>query len=161
MSNTLPNPTGPVFSLHAQLVTEGNAASRNSPRLRAMQPVQRSQEAKVQRLLNFLQPGTYVQPHCHPLPHASESMCLLSGAIDILIFEENGTLIARYPLTPQSPLIDIEPGTWHGLVVKEKDTVIFEVKRGPYDATTDKTFAPWAPAEDSPEAADYLASLIY
>ncbi len=124
-----------------------------------MQPVQRSQEARVQRLLNFLQPGTYVQPHCHPLPHATESMCLLSGALDVLIFKENGSLINRIPLTMESPLIDIEPGTWHGLIVREADTVIFEVKQGPYDPSTDKTFATWAPPEHSPEAPAYLLAL--
>jgi len=159
MSKALPNPVGPVFSLPPQLLIEGKAASRESPRLRVMQPVQRNQEARVQRLLNFLQPGTYVQPHCHPLPHAIESMCLLSGALDVLIFDQDGTPTARYPLNRQLPLIDIEPGTWHGLIVRAADTVIFEIKHGPYDPNTDKTFASWAPPEGSPDAPKYLSKL--
>jgi len=159
MSKALPNPVGPVFSLPPELLIEGKQASRKSLRLRVMQPVQRSQEARVQRLLNFLQPETYVQPHCHPLPHATESMSLLSGALDVLIFDQDGSLTEHYPLNLQSPLIDIEPGTWHGLIVREPDTVIFEIKQGPYDPTTDKTFAPWAPPEGSPEATTYLSQL--
>ena len=159
MPKALPNPIGPVFSVTPDLLHEGKQTSRESPRLRVMQPVQRSQDARVQRLLNFLQPGTYVQPHCHPLPHATESMCLLSGALDVLIFDNDGNITARHPLTPAFPLIDIEPGTWHGMVVCEPDTVIFEIKQGPYDPITDKTFANWAPPETSPEVAAYMAGL--
>ena len=159
MPNALPNPKGPIFTVTPELLDQGKHASRKSPRLRTMQPVQRSQQARVQRLLNFLQPGTYVQPHCHPLPHATESMCLLSGALDVLIFDESGNITSRYPLTPESPLIDIEPGIWHGLVVRQPDTVIFEIKQAPYDPTTDKNFASWAPSEGSPEAPEYLAKL--
>jgi cupin fold WbuC family metalloprotein len=56
-------------------------------------------------------------------------------------------------------LIDLEPDLWHGMIVLEADTVIFEVKRGPYDPATDKEFASWSPQEDSPEVAAYLTTL--
>jgi hypothetical protein len=38
--------------------------------------------------------------------------------------------------------------------------VCFEVKAGPYDAATDKEFAPWAPREGDPSAPEYLAKLL-
>ena len=41
----------------------------------------------------------------------------------------------------------------------EPDTVVFEVKPGPYQPTSDKDFAPWAPAEGGPDAPAYLADL--
>lgn len=159
MSDTLPNPAGPLFILTPELMTAGKRASRASPRRRIMQPVQRSQEARVQRLLNFVQPETYVRPHCHPLPHATESMCLIEGSLDVLIFDETGIEIGRYALSRCNPIIDLEPGTWHGMIVREPDTVIFEVKQGPYDAATDKKFAPWAPAEGTSEAGSFLENL--
>ncbi|MFT6382681.1 MAG: cupin fold WbuC family metalloprotein [Akkermansiaceae bacterium] len=56
-------------------------------------------------------------------------------------------------------MIDLEPDLWHGMIVLEADTVIFEVKRGPYDPATDKEFASWSPQEDSPEVAAYLTTL--
>ncbi|MGD8861079.1 MAG: hypothetical protein PVI30_13820 [Myxococcales bacterium] len=34
----------------------------------------------------------------------------------------------------------------------EPDTLIYEVKPGPWSAATDKSFAPWAPAEGDPGA---------
>lgn len=160
MSNALPNPTGEVFSLDPLTLEAAREASRTSPRKRMIKPVQRSQKAKVQRLLNFLQPGTYIRPHCHPLPHATESVCLLSGHLEVLIFTSDGQIKDRLHLTPASPLIDLEPGVWHGMLVHEADTTIFEVKQGPYDPQTDKEFAPWAPAEDSPEVSQFLAGLL-
>ena len=159
MSNALPNPIGEVFALTDSLFEKGKCASRESPRLRMIQPVQREQSAKVQRLLNFLQPGTYIRPHCHPLNHATESVCLLSGHLEVLIFSPEGSICARHHLTTMSPLIDIEPETWHGMIVHALDTVIFEVKQGPYNPETDKEFAPWAPEEGSPEVNAFLNGL--
>jgi cupin fold WbuC family metalloprotein len=160
MANALPNPSGDVFILNESILSDGKRASRESPRKRMIIPVQRNQDASVQRLLNFLQPGTYIRPHRHPLPHATESICLLEGHLEILIFHPGGKIKERHHLTPQSPLIDIEPGIWHGMIVKAPDTLIFEVKQGPYDPKTDKDFAAWSPLEDAPEAELYLNSLL-
>lgn len=159
MPNALPNPSGDLFFPSSDLLQQGREASRQSPRLRIIQPVQRSQEARIQRLLNFLQPGTYIRPHCHPLPHASESVCLLAGHLEVIIFNPDGSIRERHHLDARSPLIDLEPGLWHGMIVHQPDTIIFEVKQGPYDPATDKEFAPWAPPEGSPETATYLAGL--
>jgi cupin fold WbuC family metalloprotein len=52
---------------------------------------------------------------------------------------------------------DIRPGVWHTIFALVPDTVVFEVKPGPYSPANDKDFAPWAPAEYSPEAAAFLA----
>jgi hypothetical protein len=46
------------------------------------------------------------------------------------------------------------------MIVKAPDTLIFEVKQGPYDPKTDKDFAAWSPLEDAPEAELYLNSLL-
>ena len=46
------------------------------------------------------------------------------------------------------------------MVCLEPDTVILEVKKGPYDANTDKKFASWAPAEGDPDALDFQKLLL-
>jgi len=113
-------------------------------------PIHRRQDALVQRMVNFLQPGTYVRPHLHPLDSASETILTLEGAIGFVIFGEDGHPTSRHRLEAGG-LIDIEPGVWHTLFALAPDTLILEVKRGPYD-DSDKSFAPWAPDEGSPEA---------
>ena len=55
--------------------------------------------------------------------------------------------------------IDFEPGVLHTFFALQRDTVLFEVKPGPYEMQTDKDFASFAPAEESPEAAGYMTSL--
>ena len=47
-----------------------------------------------------------------------------------------------------------------GTVSLKPDTVIYEVKAGPYKDSIDKSFAPWAPAEGTVEGQDYLKNLL-
>ena len=155
------NPKGDFFQLTDVIVEQGLASSRTSDRLRMIYPVQRSQDAEVQRLINFLQPGTYIRPHKHPMPHATESIVLLKGAIRFFTFNGDGEIITDDKLTtaPIPDLVDIEPGTWHSFLVLEPDTMIFECKKGPYNAETDKEFASWAPEEGAKVVTEFMEKL--
>jgi cupin fold WbuC family metalloprotein len=157
----LPHVTGPVFRLSPEVLAQGCAASAASPRRRIILPLHRAQEASVGRMLNFFQPGTYVRPHLHAMPWATETIQILRGALGVVIFDSQGQAQQHFILRADDGLglLDIEANVWHGMAALEPDTVILEIKRGPYDVATDKTFAPWAPAEDSAEAASYEANL--
>lgn len=143
------NVTGPLFELSEEWIQNGIEASRKSPRKRIILPIHREQDALVQRMINFLQPGTYIRPHKHPLPHATESLVLLKGSIRFFTFDDDGNIESDQVVSaePLPGVLDIEPNTWHSFKVLEPDTVLFECKRGPYDAETDKIFAEWAPEE--------------
>ena len=122
----------------------------------------RSDTEGVQRLLNFMQRGSYARPHCHPAPENIESIVIIQGSIGCLIFDADGAVQSAHRLdagTPASCLVDIERGIWHTLVPLADETVILEIKRGPYHAATDKTFAAWAPEEGSTAASEYLRQL--
>jgi cupin fold WbuC family metalloprotein len=158
MPLALPNPTGPVFSLSPELWEEGLAESRRSSRRRMLLPIHRHQEDLVQRMMNFLQPGTYVRGHNHPRDWATETILVMSGELGFVIFDEDGNPLEVHRLGVGG-LIDIEPRVWHGVLALAEDTVILEIKRGPYD-DTDKVFADWAPGENSEEAPGYLSWLL-
>jgi len=155
------NPSGDRFHLTDNSIEQGLEASRESNRNRMILPIHRSQDAEVQRLINFLQPGTYIRPHKHPLPHATESIVVLRGSIRFFTLDDYGEIMTDQHLTatPIPSVIDIEPRVWHMFLVLETDTIIFECKRGPYNAETDKKFADWAPEEGDPEADIYLQKL--
>lgn len=156
----LPAIPGDVFSLTGEILETGLAAARESPRKRIIQPIHRTQEAIVQRMLNFMLPGTYLRPHLHPREEAIETVQVLQGELGFIIFEEDGSVRQLHRLSAGGDgLIDIEPRIWHGLVVLAPDTVILEIKRGPYDLKRDKIFADWAPAEGDPETDAYRESL--
>ena len=143
------NVTGPLFELTEKWIQDGIEGSRQSSRKRIILPIHREQDARVQRMINFLQPGTYIRPHKHPLPHATESLVLLKGAIKFYTFDDDGNIISDQIVSaePLPGVLDIEPNTWHSFKVLEPDTVLFACKKGPYDAETDKIFAEWAPEE--------------
>jgi cupin fold WbuC family metalloprotein len=112
-------------------------------------------------MLNALQPGSYIQPHRHAVPPKPESLILLRGRLCYLSFSDDGDLDRKFILGGRGDAvgIDAEPGIYHTFFALDEDTVLFEVKPGPYEPMTDKDFATWAPRENSPEAASYLASL--
>jgi cupin fold WbuC family metalloprotein len=162
MSTALEPPTGPCHFVDAERIAAGIAASHASPRRRVIVPVHRSNTATVQRMLNIVQPGSYIRPHIHPLASGVELVCVLQGAAMFLLFDDHGTVTARRTLTPGpgTSLADLEPRIHHTYCALAPDTVILEIKGGPYDPALDKTWPDWAPAEDSPAAADYLARLL-
>jgi cupin fold WbuC family metalloprotein len=114
-------------------------------------------------MLNALQPGTYVQPHRHITPPKAESIVVLQGAIGFVPFDDHGEIDrGNWQLVdPDRGVvgIDYRAGIWHTFFAIAPDTVLFEVKPGPYDAATDKEFATWAPAEGDDGAMEYLAKL--
>ena len=161
MPNALPNPTDDLFRLTPDLLETGKKASRESPRRRIIMPVQRTQEAHVQRLLNFLQPGTYIRPHRHSHPDKDESILCIRGRLGALFFNADGTLTATKVLDAGGPTIgvDIPHRTFHSLVALEPGTVFFEAKAGPYEPLGEDDIASWAPAEGDNEATSYHAQL--
>jgi cupin fold WbuC family metalloprotein len=112
-------------------------------------------------MLNALQPGSYIQPHRHLAPPKAESTVVLRGAICYVSFTETGEADKHVIVSAGSDTvgIDTEPGVYHTFFALEEDTVLYEVKPGPYDEKTDKDFAIWAPAEGSAQAKEYLQDL--
>ena len=154
MKLALPNVTGDLFTLDEESIQVGIRESRDSPRRRMILPLHRGQGDLVQRMLNFLQLGTYVTPHLHPRESASETVFVLRGSLGFLLLDECGGVLEKRRLDAGG-LIDIVPSVWHTMVALEPDTVILEIKRGPHDET-DKVFADWAPVEGTPEAGKLL-----
>tara|TARA_R110002096_G_scaffold16106_39_gene55279 strand:+ start:2730 stop:3224 length:495 start_codon:yes stop_codon:yes gene_type:complete len=155
-----PNVTEDSFVLDGKILAQGFEKSRDSPRKRIILPLHRTQDAPVQRMLNFFQPGTYVQPHVHPLEGQIETVHVLRGRIGFVIFEPDGKVKKVHELLGDGTgLIDIQNGVWHGMVCLAPNSVILEVKKGPYDPANDKTFAEWAPPEGDSNCEAYHQSL--
>lgn len=142
------------------LVPDGVAellrASRKSPRRRANTNFHPQLFDPIQRFFNCLQPGSYVRPHRHG-PHRFELFVLLSGKAGILTFEDNGNVCEQLLLATDAALaVEIPGGVTHTVLALEEDTLLFEVKPGPYEELTDKDFAPWAPPEGDPACPWFL-----
>ena len=144
----LPSPESAVSAIDETLLAACKEASRTSPRKRIILPLHKQAGATLQRILNGLQPGTYIRPHRHTTDRG-ESLIVLSGALLFITFRDDGTIDSSFRLAPGTAQfgIDIEGAVWHAFMALEPDTVLFEIKPGPYNAATDKKFAEWAPEE--------------
>lgn len=160
-SRALPPPSQPVVLLTRTLVEQALSASRESERKRVILPFHKSHAETLHRMFNALQPGTYVRPHRHRSPPKSEAFLVLQGALDFVVFDEQGALaqVQRLAAGTDTFGIDLAPGLFHAFLVRMPDTLIYEVKPGPYSVLDDKDFASWAPAEGTPEVPVYLQAL--
>ncbi len=145
------------------LIDQKAQDARDSARQRDIHVLHTGDEDTLQRMLNAMQPGTYITPHRHVATPKAESVLVLQGSLGFVRFEEDGSYEAQnfVHVDPKRGVfgVDYRAGVWHTFIVLEPDTVVFEVKPGPYDAATDKEFAPWAPTEAEAEAPGYLQAL--
>jgi cupin fold WbuC family metalloprotein len=148
------------------------AAAAACPRRRKNHNLHASDEAPVHRLLNAVQPDSYIAPHRHLDPAKDETFIVLRGLMGLLIFDDAGNIIEKIKVGADDTAgtadkaangalgalgADIPAGTWHTSFALVPDTVIFEVKAGPYRPLSEAERAPWAPMENAPEAAAQLA----
>ncbi len=157
----LPAPVGNVVTLTERLVQQAIEQSRNSPRKRIILPLHKSDDATLHRMFNILQPGTYIRPHWHREPPKDESLVVLRGKMAVFLFNDRGDVQDVIALEAGAPAfgIDLAAGVCHSFVVLAPDTLVYEVKPGPYVRATDKDFASWAPAEGDPGVDAFLTML--
>lgn len=155
-------PTGSLCVLDHQLLDRAASYARESPRQRVIAPFHRSPEDPLHRMLNAVQPESYVHPHRHLDPPKAEAWVVLRGSLLFFTFHDDGRVDQRLVIRAAGPRlgVDLVAGVYHSFIALEPDTILYEVKNGPYQASTDKSFAPWAPAENTPEAAAYMQHLL-
>lgn len=120
------------------LLDEVTRQAKESPRLRMNYNFHKSLDAKAQRLLNALEPGTILPIHRHP--HTSETYVLIRGKIRVMFYNDAKEIVESAVLDPLAGVygIDIPENQWHTLEVLESGSVILEVKDGPYTPITEK-----------------------
>lgn len=115
----------------------------------------------VQRFLNVLQLGTYVRPHRHIRPegvNGFEFFLVLQGSIGIVLLDDDGNVVRYEKLEAQGEQygIEIPEGAYHTLVVLKPNSVILELKEGPYQPAIDKDFLSQFPAEGQADCVNYI-----
>ena len=136
-------------------------AARESPRGRCNRNFHQTNEAQCHRLLNAIEPGSYVAPHRHLDPAKDESIVVLRGRLGCVVFDEVGNIVRACVLAPASACvgIDIPHGTIHTVFSLEPGTIFFEAKAGPYQPLVEAECPPWAPREGQPGCAEFRAML--
>ena len=143
------------------LLDATTASARASPRGRKNHNFHTPASDAANRLLNAVEPGSYIPPHRHLDPAKDETLVVLRGRLGLVCFDEAGAVTATVVLEPAGEAFgaNLPVRTYHTLVSLAPGSVFFEAKAGPYAPISDAERAPWAPGENEPGAADYLAKL--
>ncbi|SFP33533.1 cupin fold metalloprotein, WbuC family [Pseudomonas sp. NFPP07] len=141
-------------SLFAELAEKASASTRG----RHHHNFHQMQEP-CHRMAVGLQPSTYIPPHRHLGDDKAETLLVLKGALGLLIFDDAGQVLEKRVLQAGGDCmgVDLPVGVYHGLVVLEPDSLMFECKAGPYRPVGEGELAAWAPREGEPGVAEYQA----
>jgi cupin fold WbuC family metalloprotein len=147
--------------IDSKLLSSAAAAAADSPRRRKNLNFHTSEHEAANRLLNAVEPGSYVQPHRHLDADKDETLIVVRGSFGLVFFDEAGNVTQTAIAKAAGDVVgvNIPHGTYHSLVAMEPGSVFFEAKAGPHVAITDAERAPWAPREGEPEVAAYLRKL--
>lgn len=118
--------------INKYLLDKVSSEAKRSQRLRMNFNFHDSLESPSQRLLNALEPGTKIPIHRHKT--TSETYIILRGKMRLSFYDNDGKIIESVILCSDTENIgyNIPKGQWHTLEVLVSNTVIFEVKDGPY-----------------------------
>ncbi len=117
--------------INNELLNEITSKAEASLRLRMNFNLHESFDAKAQRLLNVLLPGTPLPIHRHT--HTAETYVLLRGKMFVVFYNDLGEQTERYLLDPTQGNygVHISKGQWHTVEIIEPSAIL-EVKDGPY-----------------------------
>ena len=113
------------------------------------------------RLLNAVEPESYVRPHQHMDPAKDETIIVVRGSFGVVFFDERGAVTMSLVIRAggETMGVNIPHGIYHTLVALDSGSVFFEAKAGPYVAISMAEFAAWAPAEGDLGSLAYLEKL--
>ncbi len=149
-----------MIKITIDLIDKVTEQARTSPRLRMNYNFHPELGDPVQRLLNALEPWTYIRPHKHTTKE--ESFVLLRGRVLAVVFNTDGTIRDHAVLSAASGIlgVEFEENCYHMLTSLETGSAVYEIKEGPFVPHTEGSSAPWAPKEGSPEAKDFLKRVL-
>jgi len=136
-----------------QLLDETTEKAMKSPRLRMNHNFHDSLDDLINRLINAMEPDTYLRPHRHKNPDKIEIFLLLRGKAALFLFDDDGNITEHFILDPEMGVYggEIPADVWHTLVVLASGSVVYEVKQGPYAPLSRENMAPWSPAPEDTE----------
>ena len=123
--------------LTTELLDTISADAKASSRLRKNFNLHENVNEPVQRMLNAMEPGTKIPIHRHQ--NTAETIIVLRGKLSVNYYTSNKKKIESFFLEAGSESfgIHIPKGVWHGVDVHAVQTIILEVKEGPYTPLTE------------------------
>ena len=142
-------------------------AAYESPRRRQSRTIHITTDDPCQRLFNAIEMDSYVRPHRHKNDPKVETLFAIRGRFLLVTFNEQGEIeevipfhSEKYQSSNESGVgVEIQVGVWHTIIATMPQSILLEVKAGPFNLELSKEPAPWSPAEETDEGQAYLAQL--
>ncbi|MFO8053606.1 MAG: WbuC family cupin fold metalloprotein [Bacteroidales bacterium] len=145
-----------------KLLDRLSAKAKASKRKRSMFNFHKDASDPMHRMLNAMEPGTYVPPHKHENPDKREAFWVLRGKIALILFSDDGSIRQQIIMGSQTGNYgaEIPARTWHCLVCLKENSVAYEVKDGPWHPQNDKKYPSWAPKENTKQANAFVNKMM-
>ena len=122
--------------------------SKENKRRRCRICVHKDINEKLHEMFIIHEKGTYVRPHKHL--NKSESMHIIEGSADVIIFDEKGNIRKIESLdnyrSGEKFFYRLDEPLYHTLNITSDVLIYHETTIGPFDRK-DTVFAPWSPEE--------------
>jgi len=147
--------------VNRQKLDELSSLAKASARRRKNYNFHLSDDDVCHRLLNAMEPDSYIQPHRHLDANKDETLIALRGKMGLIIFDDRGNIEDKAIIEPYGDvvMVNIPSGKYHTWLSLEERSVFFESKAGPYSPLAREGKAPWAPEEGDESTPEYLSSL--
>lgn len=152
--------TTPVY-IDDALLGAVSAAAKASPRKRRNHNFHHREAEPCNRLLNAIEPGSYVAPHRHLDADKDETFVVVRGVFGLIVFDDQGNVSATRRLAANAECVGatVPHGVYHTILSLAPGSVFVEAKAGPYAPLTQAERAPWAPQEGEASVDVYRAKL--
>ena len=152
---------GPIAAIGAEEIALLKSVVAKSPSGRVRINAHGDGEDRLHEMFIAIRPDSYIRPHKHP--SKSESFHLVYGAVDIVVFEDDGRIRQIVSLAAGNPAkpfyYRMSKPFFHTLVVRSDMVVVHEITNGPLQQGG-SVFASFAPEEsDAAGIAVYKAAL--
>jgi cupin fold WbuC family metalloprotein len=137
------------------------AALATSPRGRVRINLHPDGDDGLHEMIIAIDSRSYIRPHMHP--GKSEAFHLISGTVDIVVFDDRGEIARIVPLSTERPggafYYRMSKPFFHTLIIRSDVLVVHEITNGPFVKGA-SVVADFAPDEsDAAAGARYCADL--
>lgn len=151
----------PISSIDGDAIAMLTAALARSPRGRVRINLHPNGEDSLHEMIIAIDARSYIRPHKHP--GKSEAFHLISGTVDIVVFDDHGEITRIVPLSTERAgaafYYRMSKPFFHTLIIRSEMLVVHEITNGPFVRGASEV-ADFAPDESDVDAsARYCADL--
>jgi cupin fold WbuC family metalloprotein len=147
----------PIITVDRGGVNELLLLASQNQRKRVRLCAHKSSAHNLHEMIIVHEKSAYVRPHRHV--GKIESMHIISGTVDVIIFDDHGNITRVIEMgefsSGKSFYYRMDTPLFHTLLIRSEVLVFHETTNGPFNRS-DATFAPW-----SPDGSDINAINIY